>query len=87
MRLWREDDQSQKEKNQEQIMLYEDFHKWRKDRNNNSPFTCDDSEDNFEIFFQQYTSGKSFEEMVADFAYQIHCLQESVEGLLEDLEI
>lgn len=63
-------------------MLMEDFKKWR--YNNGS--CLEDTIDNFNIFYQQCCLGKSFVEMLADLAYQIHDLQVCVEGLIEDQE-
>lgn len=66
-------------------MLLEDFEKWRISKNNHSILQDENSEENFGIFFQHYTVGKGWFEMVADLGWQIHQLQVCVENLLEEI--
>ena len=67
----------------------EEFKKWRHNPENISSLKDEDSEDNFDIFYQYYTLDKqlgSFQAVITDLAYQIYELQVCVEGLIQDQE-
>jgi len=67
-------------------MLWQQYEEWRNNPDNNSMLGDENSSDNFSIFYQQYSVGKGWFEMMADLAYQIAELQTIAEGLIEDLE-
>jgi hypothetical protein len=65
-------------------MLMDEFKTWRYRSDNHSALGSEESPDNFSIFYQEYTVGKNFMEMLNDLAYQIYELQTCMEGILEE---
>jgi len=66
-------------------MLMDEFNSWRLDPNNGSSLGEENSENNFSIFYQQYSVGKGFMTMLSVLAHQVYELQVVVEGLIEDI--
>lgn len=65
-------------------MLMDEFKDWRYRSDNHSSLGSEESPENFSIFYQHYSCGKNFMEMLYDLAYQIYELQTCMEGLIEE---
>lgn len=64
-------------------MLMNEYDEWRSEQ---SADLQEIDEDNFSIFFQQRSFGKTFVEMMALLAYEIYELQVCMEGVVEDMD-
>lgn len=67
-------------------MLIDEFEEWRLNPSNACYVDENSCEDNFSIFYQEYSAGQTFMSMLCVLASQIHALQVCVEGLIEDME-
>lgn len=59
----------------------ERFHKWRDVNRQHNEL---DIEDQFSLFYKRQTVDKTQFEVNCDFAFQMYCIQECMEGLMED---
>ena len=67
----------------DQTTFLESFQAWC---NGNTTHQDLDVNDQFSLFFKRHAFGKSQFEINCDFAFQLYCIQECVEGLIEDME-
>ena len=65
-------------------MLMESLERWVKEQN--PPLSIRDlDEDTFSIFYQEFSAGKTFVEMLCLLAYETYELQVCMDGILEDI--
>ncbi len=60
----------------------ERFHRWREVNTQHADL---DLEDQFSLFYNRQSAGKTQFEINCDFAFQMFCIQECVEGLMEEM--
>ena len=65
-------------------MMQTQFTRWR--LKNKRCSLCNDTEDNFSIFFHEQFVDKDLMEIMSDMAYQIYQMQVCIDGLIEDQE-